>query len=71
MNFKHDRLLTLLYNVTGERDHELSIFMLETLDNELLNVELVNSDWSVASQCELAQELAESFQVSLDLTECS
>ena len=45
--------------------------MLETLDDELLNVELVNSDWSVASQCELAQELAESFQVSLDLTECS
>jgi len=67
LNLEHKRLLALFDNVAGERNYESSAFVLETLDEQLLNVELVDSDWSVPSQGELTQELAKGFQVGLDL----
>ena len=41
--------------------------MLEALDQQLLDVELIAADRAIPGQGELAQELAESFQVLLDL----
>ena len=42
--------------------------MLETLNEELLNIKLIAADRSMSSQGELAQELTKSLQVLLYLT---
>ena len=41
--------------------------MLEALDEQLLDVKLIAADRTIPAQGELAQELAESFQVLLNL----
>ena len=41
--------------------------MLEALDQNLLEVQLLSSDWPILCQSELSEELAQSLQVLLNL----
>ena len=67
---REDKALGALFDdIAGERDDQPSILVLEALNEQLLDVELIAADRTIPAQGELAQELAESFQVLLDLAD--
>ena len=69
LRLENERLCAFFDDVADERDHELSVFVLEALDKQLLDVKLVTADRPVSREGQLSEELAQSLQILLDLAD--
>ena len=67
LHLEDDRFSALFDYAACKSDHQLSIIVLETLHEHLLDIELIVKQRSVPSNCQLSKEGSQCFQVLLDL----